>query len=83
MRIKEGPDAATQEFSARPGKKNLERPLQWVQMDHTLVDIILLADDRINIMLSDRQLLRERTSEKPMRNIVPASSIVAQSASEP
>ena len=50
MRIKEGPDAATQEFSARPGKKNLERPLQWVQMDHTLVDIILLADDRINII---------------------------------
>ncbi|MFL1491077.1 Mu transposase C-terminal domain-containing protein [Pseudomonas antarctica] len=50
VKIKQGKDAASQIFSARPGKKKTLRPLQWVQMDHTLVDIILLADDRINII---------------------------------
>ena len=50
VKIKAGADAAAQQFSARPGKKKVERPLQWVQMDHTLVDIILLADDRINVI---------------------------------
>lgn len=50
VKIKQGPDAAAQLFSARPGKKNLERPLQWVQMDHTLVDEMLLADDRVNVI---------------------------------
>lgn len=48
VQTKHGSDVASQKYSARPGKINLARPLQWVQMDHTLVDIILLADDRIN-----------------------------------
>ena len=50
VKIKQGPDAAAQLFSARPGKKIIERPLKWVQMDHTLVDKILLADDRVNVI---------------------------------
>ena len=48
--IKHGKDAASQIYSARPGKKKVVRPLQWVQMDHTLVDVILLADDRVNVI---------------------------------
>lgn len=50
VKIQQGADAAAQLFSARPGKKIVERPLQWVQMDHTLVDEMLLADDRINVI---------------------------------
>lgn len=50
IKIKHGPDAASQKFTARAGKKNVERPLEWVQMDHTLVDIILLADDRVHVI---------------------------------
>ena len=50
VRTKHGSDVASQKYSARPGKINLDRPLQWVQMDHTLVNIILLADDRINVI---------------------------------
>lgn len=50
VKIKHGKDAAAQKYSARPGKKNTLRPLEWVQMDHTLVDIILLANDRINVI---------------------------------
>ncbi|WP_256671817.1 transposase family protein [Pseudomonas sp. 18058] len=50
MRIKHGKDAEAQFFSARPGKKEVTRPLQWVQMDHTLVDVMLLSDDRKNII---------------------------------
>jgi putative transposase len=48
--IKHGKDAASQIYSARPGKKKVVRPLQWVQMDHTLVDVILLDDDRVNVI---------------------------------
>ena len=50
LKIKRGPDAAAQKFTARAGKKTVQRPLQWVQMDHTLVDIILLADDRVHVI---------------------------------
>lgn len=50
LKLKRGKDAASQKYSSRPGKKLVARPLQWVQMDHTLVDVILLADDRINII---------------------------------
>ncbi|EPJ95841.1 Mu transposase C-terminal domain-containing protein [Pseudomonas psychrophila] len=49
-KIKHGKDAASQSYSARPGKKKVSRPLQWVQMDHTLVDVILLDDDRISVI---------------------------------
>lgn len=50
FKFKKGKDAASQKYSSRPGKKSISRPLQWVQMDHTLVDIILLADDRVHII---------------------------------
>ncbi|WP_409300289.1 Mu transposase C-terminal domain-containing protein, partial [Pseudomonas sp. KCJK8993] len=50
FKLKRGKDAASQKYSSRPGKKFISRPLQWVQMDHTLVDVILLADDRVNII---------------------------------
>lgn len=49
-RIKLGRDAADQKHAARPGKKELLRPLARVQMDHTLVDIILLSNDRIHVI---------------------------------
>lgn len=49
-KIKHGKDAASQIYSARPGRKKVLRPLQWVQMDHTLVDVILLDDDRVNVI---------------------------------
>lgn len=41
---KHGADAASQKHEARPGKKLVSRPLEWVQMDHTQVDIILVDD---------------------------------------
>jgi putative transposase len=50
FQIKHGRDAAAQKYSARPGKHVAERPLQLVQMDHTLVDVILLADDRVSVI---------------------------------
>lgn len=49
-RIKQGVDAANQIHAPRPGHKKRKHPLEWVQMDHTLVDILLLANDRINII---------------------------------
>jgi putative transposase len=49
-RITLGSDAANQKHQARPGKLKTEYPLARVEMDHTLVDILLLADDRIHII---------------------------------
>ena len=49
-KIKLGADAASQKHSPRPGKKVVTRPLEWVQMDHTLVDVLLLANDRIHVI---------------------------------
>ncbi|WP_173175341.1 Mu transposase C-terminal domain-containing protein [Pseudomonas tohonis] len=47
MHIKKyGSDSASQIFQARPGKKETHRPLEFVQMDHTLVDVILVDDER-------------------------------------
>lgn len=43
---KHGAEAASQKHDARPGKKIVSRPLEWVQMDHTLVDVILVDNDR-------------------------------------
>ncbi|PWY36411.1 Mu transposase C-terminal domain-containing protein [Pseudomonas sp. RW409] len=42
---KHGADAASQKHDARPGKKLVSRPLEWVQMDHTLIDIILVDNN--------------------------------------
>jgi putative transposase len=49
-RIKLGADAANQKHAPRPGRKMIKRPLGWVQIDHTLVDILLLANDRLHII---------------------------------
>ena len=43
---KHGADAASQRHDARPGKKIFSRPLERVQMDHTLVDVILVDNVR-------------------------------------
>ncbi|WAG76572.1 DDE-type integrase/transposase/recombinase [Metapseudomonas furukawaii] len=43
---KHGADAASQKHDARPGKKIFSRPLERVQMDHTLVDVILVDNVR-------------------------------------
>lgn len=49
-RIKLGTDAANQKHQPRPGKLTTLRPLGWVEIDHTLVDILILADDRIHLI---------------------------------
>jgi putative transposase len=49
-KIKLGPDASNQKHAPRAGKKKTCRPLEWVQIDHTLVDIILLADNRRDLI---------------------------------
>ncbi len=41
---KYGSESAHQRFDARPGKVTTSAPLQIVQMDHTLVDVILVDD---------------------------------------
>ncbi|MFW9082537.1 transposase [Pseudomonas sp. P2757] len=49
-RIKLGTDAANQKHQPRPGKHVVTSPLAWVEIDHTLVDILILADDRIKLI---------------------------------
>lgn len=49
-KIKLGIDAANQKHQPRPGKITTVRPLAWVEIDHTLVDILILADDRIHLI---------------------------------
>ncbi|EMN7028339.1 Mu transposase C-terminal domain-containing protein [Pseudomonas aeruginosa] len=39
---KHGHEATSQKYAARPGKKEIHLPLEWVQMDHTRVDLILV-----------------------------------------
>lgn len=41
---KHGTEAAIQRYKARPGFKKTNRPLEWVQFDHTVVDILLVDD---------------------------------------
>ncbi|NNB06628.1 transposase [Pseudomonas fragi] len=48
---KYGKEAADQKYSARPGRKTTTRPLEWVQIDHTLADVILVDSiDRSKII---------------------------------
>ncbi|MDG9810090.1 transposase family protein [Pseudomonas juntendi] len=47
---KYGKDAAEQRYGARPGHKKTDRPLQWVQFDHTVMDILLVDEN-------DRQVI--------------------------
>lgn len=44
-RLKHGAEAANQKYGAKPGKVQLSRPLERVQMDHTLADVILVDDE--------------------------------------
>jgi len=39
---KHGHEAASQKYAARPGSKKVTQALEWVQMDHTRVDLILV-----------------------------------------
>lgn len=43
---KYGAESASQRYDRKPGKKNTSRPLQHTQMDHTLVDVILVDDEK-------------------------------------
>ena len=43
---KNGTESTNQKYGARPGKLTTKGPLEHVQMDHTLVDVILCTDDR-------------------------------------
>ncbi|MFZ3183988.1 MAG: transposase family protein [Pseudomonas sp.] len=40
-----GAEAADQIFGAKPGFYLTKRPLEWVQIDHTLVDVLIVDDD--------------------------------------
>lgn len=44
-------DAASQIFSARPGRYPCSRPLQWVQIDHTLVDVLVVDDEDPTVII--------------------------------
>ncbi|HEE9763067.1 TPA: transposase [Pseudomonas putida] len=48
--LKEGKAVAAQKHDARPGKLLGGKPLELVQMDHTLVDVILLANNRRDVI---------------------------------
>lgn len=43
-KLKHGAEAAEEHYGAKPGKHKVSSPLEWVQMDHTLVDVILCDD---------------------------------------
>lgn len=45
-KMKYGADSASQKHDARPGKHLTSRPLEWVQMDHTRVDIFIVDEVR-------------------------------------
>ena len=50
-KMKHGKEAAVQRFELRPGYKVTNRPLEWVQIDHTVVDMLLVdEDDRTKII---------------------------------
>lgn len=42
--LKYGAEAAEQKYGARPGKLKTTHPLEWVQMDHTQVDLIIVSE---------------------------------------
>ena len=50
-RMKHGKEAAVQRYELRPGYKITKRPLEWVQIDHTVVDMLLVdEEDRTKII---------------------------------
>lgn len=44
-RLKNGAEAANQKFGAKPGRLEMSYPLQMVQIDHTVVDCILVDEE--------------------------------------
>ncbi|QJI37902.1 Mu transposase C-terminal domain-containing protein [Pseudomonas sp. ADAK13] len=46
--LRKGKEAAKQKHHAKPGSQALSFPLESAQMDHTLGDVVLLANDRIH-----------------------------------
>lgn len=44
-RLKDGAEVANQKFGAKPGQLTMSYPLQMVQIDHTLVDCILVDEE--------------------------------------
>ena len=49
--MKFGKDAAKQHFESRPGYKETNSPLEWVQMDHTECDILLVDESDPKIII--------------------------------
>jgi putative transposase len=50
-KMKHGKEAAVQRFELRPGYKVTKRPLEWVQIDHTVMDMLLVdEEDRTKII---------------------------------
>jgi putative transposase len=50
FRAKEGAEAARDKFGSYRGKFETLAPLELVQMDHTLVDVMLLSNDRLHVI---------------------------------
>lgn len=44
-------DQNKQRYGAKPGYKVTTRPLEWVQIDHTVVDLMVVDEDDRNIVL--------------------------------
>lgn len=49
-KAKEGAEAAKEKYESRRGKVKLDAPLAMVQMDHTLVDEMILANNRLDVI---------------------------------
>lgn len=50
FRATEGSEAARDKFGSYRGKHTTTAPLEFVQMDHTLVDVMLLSNDRLHVI---------------------------------
>jgi putative transposase len=44
-------DQTKQRYGAKPGYKVTKRPLEWVQIDHTVVDLMVVDEDNRSVVL--------------------------------
>ncbi|MHC8381323.1 Mu transposase C-terminal domain-containing protein [Pseudomonas sp. LB3P14] len=44
-------DQSKQRYGAKPGYKITSRPLEWVQIDHTVVDLMVVDEDNRSVVL--------------------------------
>lgn len=49
-RHRHGAKFAKQAYAARPGQLSVDRPLALCQIDHTLMDVLIVSDDRAQVL---------------------------------